>query len=213
MENFSRRLPVYLVLDCSGSMSGEPIEAVKQGIKALLSELRSDPQALETAYLSVITFDSTARQVTPLTELMLFKEPKLKASGTTALGEALRMLTDCIRQEVRKSTGQQKGDWKPLVFLLTDGVPTDSWEQAAKDLKSTKPANIIACAAGADADTSVLKKITDCVIMMNSLSPGDLSRFFAWVSGSIKMSSKSVDSKPGAPIELPPPPQGFVIVP
>src|SRR4028119_2286837 len=53
-----RRLPVYLVLDCSGSMTGEPMEAVRQGMKTLLGELKSDPQALETVYLSVITFDS-----------------------------------------------------------------------------------------------------------------------------------------------------------
>ena len=59
MSDYIRRLPVYLLLDCSGSMSGEPIEAVKQGIKALLTELKGDPQALETACLSVITFNST----------------------------------------------------------------------------------------------------------------------------------------------------------
>ena len=75
MSEFSRRLPVYLLLDVSGSMAGDPIEAVKHGVRALISELRGDPQALETAYLSVITFNSSARQVTPLTELMLFKEP------------------------------------------------------------------------------------------------------------------------------------------
>ena len=75
MSDYIRRLPVYLLLDCSGSMMGEPIEAVRQGVKALLSELKGDPQALETAYLSVITFDSSARQVIPLTELMQFQEP------------------------------------------------------------------------------------------------------------------------------------------
>ena len=73
MADYIRRLPVYLLLDCSGSMMGEPIEAVRQGVKALLSELKGDPQALETAYLSVITFDSSARQVIPLTELMQFQ--------------------------------------------------------------------------------------------------------------------------------------------
>ena len=56
----TRRLPVYLLLDCSGSMVGEPIEAVKNGVKHLLEELKGSPQALETAYISVITFDSTA---------------------------------------------------------------------------------------------------------------------------------------------------------
>lgn len=213
MEDFTRRLPVYLLLDCSGSMSGEPIEAVKQGVKALLSDLKSDPQALETAYLSVIVFNSTARQIVPLTELIMFKEPQLTAGGTTALGGALKLLTQCIKNEVRKSTETQKGDWKPIVFLLTDGAPTDNWEEAAKELKSTKPANIIACGAGSNADDKVLKQITESVVMMNTLSAGDLAQFFAWVSGSIKMSSKSLDAKPGAAIELPPPPQGFVIVP
>ena len=84
MSEFSRRLPVYLLLDVSGSMQGDPIEAVRHGVRALISELRGDPQALETAYLSVITFNSSARQVTPLTELMLFKETQLYAGGATA---------------------------------------------------------------------------------------------------------------------------------
>lgn len=213
MSEFSRRLPVYLLLDVSGSMQGDPIEAVRHGVRALISELRGDPRALETAYLSVITFNSSARQVTPLTELMLFKEPQLSAGGATALGAALRLLADCIKSEVRKSTETQKGDWRPLVFILTDGAPTDDWREAAAVLKTTKPANIIACAAGAYADTTVLKEITECVLMMNTLSAGDLAQFFAWVSSSVKMSSKSLDAKPGANIELPPPPQGFVIVP
>lgn len=215
MSDYIRRLPVYLLLDCSGSMMGEPIEAVRQGVKALISELRSDPQALETAYLSVITFDSSARQITPLTELMLFKEPELTAGGATSLGKALEILIDCINNEVRKSTETQKGDWRPLVFILTDGSPTDTerFNQAAQSLKSVKTANIIACAAGSNAQTDCLKKITENVLMMNTLSAGDMAQFFAWVSGSIKMSSKSLDAKPGADIALPPPPQGFVIVP
>lgn len=215
MSDFSRRLPVYLLLDCSGSMTGEPIEAVRQGVKALLSELKGDPQALETAYLSVITFDSSARQISPLKELMLFKEPQLSAGGATALGGALEVLIDCINNEVRKSTETQKGDWRPLVFILTDGAPTDieTFNNAVVKLKSVKAANIIACAAGSNADTTYLKQITESVLMMNTLSAGDMAQFFAWVSSSVKMSSKSLDAVPGAAIELPPPPQGFVVVP
>lgn len=215
MADYVRRLPVYLVLDTSGSMSGEPIEAVRQGVKALLSELKGDPQALETAYLSVITFNSSARQISPLTELMLFKEPELVASGATAMGEALNVLLDCIKNEVRQSTPDQKGDWKPLVFLLTDGEPTDTaaFNNAVSQLSESMKKNIIACAAGASANTECLKKITPNVLMMNSLSAGDMAQFFAWVSSSVKMSSKSIDAKPGEAVQLPPPPQGFVIVP
>ena len=128
----SRRLPVYLLLDCSASMSGEAIEATRNGVKALVADLRTDPQALETAYLSVITFCSTAQQVSPLTELLSFQEPNLEARGATALGEALRVLDQSVENEVRKSTPNQKGDWRPLVFLMTDGQPTDTAPESGR---------------------------------------------------------------------------------
>ena len=87
-----RRLPVYLLLDTSGSMSGEPIESVKNGMQVLISTLRQDPYALETAFLSIITFDTTARQIVPLTELSAFQMPDINATGVTALGDALSLL-------------------------------------------------------------------------------------------------------------------------
>lgn len=215
MESYVRRLPVYLLLDCSGSMSGEPIEAVRQGINTLLSDLKSDPQALETAYLSVITFDSNAQQVVPLTELMSFNTPELHASGLTSMGGALRVLKDCVQRELLPNTEEHKGDWKPLVFLLTDGNPTDGevLRSELQDMSSLHAANIIACAAGPYADTIVLKQITPNVLMMNSTSAGDMASFFAWVSSSIGISSKSVSEKPGEAFTLPPPPQGFTVVP
>ena len=215
MESYVRRLPVYLLLDCSGSMSGEPIEAVRQGINTLLSDLKSDPQALETAYLSVITFDSNAQQVVPLTELMSFNTPELHASGLTSMGGALRVLKDCIQRELLPNTEEHKGDWKPLIFLLTDGNPTDGevLRSELQDMSSLHAANIIACAAGPYADTVVLKQITPNVLMMNSTSAGDMAAFFAWVSSSIGISSKSVSEKPGETFTLPPPPQGFTVVP
>ena len=86
-----RRLPVYLLLDTSGSMAGEPIEAVKNGVQVMISSLRNDPQAVETAFLSIITFDSDAKQIVPLTDLASFQMPDIKASGTTSLGEALKV--------------------------------------------------------------------------------------------------------------------------
>ena len=216
-ENLSRRLPVYLVLDTSGSMYGEPIEAVRQGIKALISDLRNDPQAIETAYLSVITFNTSAQQIQPLTELMDFQEPDLDADGLTSLGEALTTVKNCIENEVRKGSATQKGDWKPLIFLMTDGEPTDSWEHAAKELKNARLGNIIALAAGPDASTAVLKKITEAVLQMNALTPGSMTKFFKWVSASIKLASNSVKqvaNPADQQLTLPPPPanSGFTIV-
>ncbi|HYY94150.1 MAG TPA: VWA domain-containing protein [Pyrinomonadaceae bacterium] len=210
----ARRLPVYLVLDCSGSMAGEPIEAVRAGVKALLADLRGDPQAVETAYLSVITFSSSAQQVCPLTELLAFQEPNLDASGSTAFGEALTLLEQRVDAEVRKTTQQQKGDWKPLVFLMTDGQPTDSWEAAADRIKQKRVGNIIACAAGAGADEQLLKRVTETVVVLNSLQPDALKAFFKWVTQSIKTTSYNLDQVVAdAPVTLPPPPPQIQIVP
>jgi uncharacterized protein YegL len=202
-----RRLPVYLLLDTSASMSGEAIEAVRMGVKTLVADLRTDPTALETAYLSVITFSSSARQVSPLSELILFQEPPLDAHGATALGEALTVLGQCIDNEVQKATPQQKGDYKPMVFLFTDGQPTDTWETAADQLKQKRIANIIACAAGPGADSTLLKRITETVVELNNVQPDTMKKFFKWVSSSIKTTSSKIDQVSGdAPLSLPTPP-------
>ena len=211
-----RRLPVYILADCSGSMAGDPIESVKQGIRSLHSELMGDPSAVESAYLSVITFDSSARQVAPLTEVASFNPPDLQAGGTTAMGAALRTLIDCVNTEVRKTTGEQKGDWKPLIFLLTDGAPTDSWQQYADELKRKKPGNIIAVACGDGGDTSALKHVTDTVLVMKDMSPGAFSDFFKWVSSSITQTSAKCGASPAQAaggVALPPPPPQITIVP
>ena len=151
-NNKMRRLPVYLLLDTSGSMTGEPIEAVKNGVQVMISSLRQNPQAIETAFISIITFDSTAKQVVPLTDLASFQMVDIKASGTTNLGEALKVVSTCMDTEVTKTTPEQKGDWKPLVFIMTDGIPTDDWQAGLDEFKKRKTAYTVACAAGSGAD-------------------------------------------------------------
>ena len=188
-----RRLPVYLLLDTSGSMHGEPIEAVKNGVQILLSNLRQDPYALETAYLSVITFNETAKQVVPLTELPSFQAPALNASGTTSLGGALSLLASSIEREVAKTTAEEKGDWKPLVFIMTDGEPTDDWTKGLEALKKVRTGVVVACAAGPGADTSVLKKITEVVVSLDTADDATIKAFFKWVSASVSVGSQKVD--------------------
>jgi uncharacterized protein YegL len=210
-----RKLPVYLVLDTSGSMSGEPIEAVKNGVQVLISTLRQDPYALETAYLSVITFDSAAKQIVPLIELSSFQMPEIWASGATALGDALRLLADKIETEVSKTTLEVKGDWKPLVFLMTDGVPTDSWQKGLADFKKQKVGIVVACAAGQNADTKILKQITEIVVQLDTADSATIKAFFKWVSASVSTGSQKVDAGSGDVAglsELPPPPPEVNIV-
>jgi uncharacterized protein YegL len=211
----TRRLPVYLVLDTSGSMTGEPIEAVKNGLSTLLTALRSDPHALETAFLSVITFDSDAKQVVPLTDLASFQEPVITAQGVTSMGEALSLVSRCIDNEVKKSTPEQKGDWKPLVFFMTDGQPTDDLQKGLSDFKACKVGMVVACAAGAGADSSVLKQITENVVMLDTADKSTIAAYFKWVSSSITTSSKKVENsntESSSISELPPPPPEVNVV-
>ncbi len=210
-----RRLPVYLLLDTSGSMYGEPIEAVKNGVQMLISTLRSDPYALETAYLSIITFNSTAQQITPLTELAAIKQPSIDAGGCTALGGALELLAKKVDSEITKTTAEVKGDWRPLVFLMTDGEPTDSLTKGLEEFKNRKFGMVVACAAGQGANTNTLKQITENVVQLDTADSATIKAFFKWVSASISTSSKSVEETSAEATtmsELPPPPAEVNIV-
>lgn len=210
-----RRLPVYLLLDTSGSMYGEPIEAVKNGVQTLISTLRSDPYALETAYLSIITFNSTAQQITPLTELAAIQQPNIDAGGCTALGGALELLAKKVDSEITKTTVEIKGDWRPLVFLMTDGEPTDSITKGLEEFKKRKFGMVVACAAGQGANINTLKQITENVVSLDTADSATIKAFFKWVTASISTSSKSIEETSAEATtmsELPSPPAEVNIV-
>ena len=211
-----RRLPVYLLVDVSGSMHGEPIESVKNGLQMLVAALRKDPQALETAYLSVITFGSSAQQITPLTELSTFQLPEITAGGCTVLGEALKLVCKCRDNEVTKTTATQKGDWRPMVFILTDGVPTEDPTEGISEFRARKWGASVCCAAGPGADKNLLDKITpECVVELATADQATLSAFFKWVTASIVSTSKSINesgTSSDSMDQLPPPPPEVQIV-
>jgi len=210
-----RKLPIYLLLDTSGSMHGEPIEAVRNGMQTLVSALRQDPHALESAYLSVITFAETAAQVVPLTELAQFQLPALAASGTTSMGAALTLLAERVQQEVANTTVDQKGDWKPIVFLMTDGAATDNLAAGIAAIKAAKIGALIACAAGPGADTTQLRQLTDSVVRLDTTDSNTIRAFFKWVSASIATTSQKVDlnkKETTGLLDLPPPPPEIKVV-
>jgi len=192
-----RRLPVYLLIDCSESMAGEAIQAVESGLNSLISFLRSDPYALESVALSVITFGNTAKQVVPLTDLTRFKMPDLVMGSGTALGAALKLWEKCMDQEVVKTTVERKGDFKPMCFIMTDGNPTDSWEASANQIKSKisgRKAHVIAVGCGPDASARTLSQITDEVLLAKDMNGETLKQLFKWVSASVATASQAIET-------------------
>lgn len=206
MTSHTRRLPVYLVIDCSESMAGPAFAAVQSGIQTLLNELRSDPQVLETVWVSVITFSGRARVVTPLTDLCQFTAPKLVLGSGTSLGVSLDFLEQRMSAEVILQTASKKGDWKPVVFLMTDGDPTDTWFKSADRFLATisgKKANVIAVACGPNVTFSNLRRITPNVVAFKDPASPSFKDFFKWVSQSVQTTSVRVAQGGRDGVELP----------
>lgn len=202
-----RRLPVFFVLDCSESMAGDNLNKMEQGLQAIVRSLRTDPHALETVYISVVAFAGIAETVVPLVELASFYPPRLPLGGGTSLGIALTTLMDEIDRSVAKTTMDRKGDWKPIVYLFTDGRPTDNPDAAIERWNAdyAKKASLIAIGLGMAADFATLRRVSDNVIAFEDSHEDDFKKFINWVTASVAAQSKSVaegidGSKAGLPV-------------
>ena len=203
-----RRLPVYFLLDTSGSMYGEPIQALNNALRGMVNVLRSDPQALDSLWISIITFNREVTEVVPLTELVHFQLSEITCpqSGPTHTGQALEMLHTKVSNEIRKGSATQKGDWKPLLFLFTDGKPSDIflYREMIPKIKSLNFGAIVGCAAGHHSDDKLLKELTDNVVHLDTADSNTLKQFFKWVSDTIEQGNKSMGT--AETVALPPPP-------
>ena len=203
-----RRLPIYLLLDTSDSMSGEPIAAVETGLQSLVHAWQKDPYMIETAFLSVITFGGSAQQIMPLTDLTSFEMPKIKASGMNALGDALKTVSQCIDRDVVKTTAEIKGDWKPFVLIFIFSNPVDDWQSGLNELKKRTTTGIVIITIGNEANESILKQITENIGRMETDLEGLYKIWYIPPPPHDPISlPKGVDS-----LLLPPPPEGHFVI-
>lgn len=180
----SRRLPIYLLLDCSKGLRKKSLECMRAGLTQLVDELRCNPHAVELVHLSIITYGGETLQLCPLTALTDFKQPTFMTGGDVVFSEALTYLSRCIQKEVQRPSKTVKGDWEPLTFLLMANAPTDVWEQRAKRLRP-QLGKVIACVIGPDIDAKELSCVTSAITRTEDFQPVYFESYLKWMSQSI----------------------------
>lgn len=201
-----RRLPIYFLVDVSESMVGTPIEQVQEGMRMIIQNLRVDPYALETVFVSIIVFAGKAKVLSPLTELFKFYPPKFPIGGGTSLGKGLECVMDDMDRNIQKTTIEQKGDWKPIIFLFTDGNPTDDYTAAFRrwNERYRRHCSLVAVSIGDNVNVLTLAQITNDILLLKETDPESFSKFFKWVTASIKTTSLSVSEQNSDGIKLAP---------
>ncbi|NDC41396.1 MAG: hypothetical protein EBZ77_07595 [Chitinophagia bacterium] len=171
------------------------------------------PDTLKTLIASPDKFTTLPRMM--LLKLPSFRLPEITCppSGPTHTGKALELLHEKVKSEVRKGTPDQKGDWRPLLFLFTDGKPSDPllYSEMIPRVKALNFAAIVGCAAGSLADDSQLQLLADHVVHLAVADSTTLKQFFTWVSDTIESGNRSMGTTDT--LLLPPPPanEHFVI--
>ena len=206
MLNPEPRCPSVILLDVSGSMAGEPIRQLAEGVDLYRDELGADSMASKRVEVAVVTFGGGVQVAQPFCNADQFKPLALQANGDTPMGQAIITGLDLL--ESRKSEIRQGGVglFRPWVFLITDGGPTDTdtpyWPQArARVQEGEKKSSFLFFAVGVKgANMDRLRELGSArpPITLDGLRFKDL---FAWLSASQKMVSQS---QPGDKLALPP---------
>jgi uncharacterized protein YegL len=189
-ENPEPRCPCILLLDTSGSMKGQPILELNRGLTAFRDELASDSLATKRVEVAVITF-GPVQVHNDFQTADVFQPAELKASGETPMGAAIEQALSLLEQ--RKNVYRTNGVsyYRPWIFLITDGGPTDAWKTAAEKIKAGEAAKTFSFfAVGVEgAKMEILEQIS--VREPIRLKQLQFRELFVWLSNSMKAVSRS----------------------
>lgn len=200
-ENPEPRCPCLLLLDTSESMAGNPIGQLNRGLITFKEELSADALAMKRVELGIVTF-GPVQLLSDFQTTDLFIPPYLSGSGDTPMGAAISGGLEMIRQ--RKLAYKTNGIayYRPWVFLITDGAPTDAWQEAAEQVRQGEAQKHFSFfAVGVDgANMDILEQISvRPPLRLTGLRFADL---FAWLSSSLSNVSRS---QMGQTVQLQPP--------
>ncbi len=205
VENAEPRCPCLLLLDTSTSMNGRPITELNEGLQTFKRQLMADEMAAQRVEVGIVTF-GPVRVHTPFQTADAFSAPTLEANGDTPLGAAIDEGLDLL--EARKRAYKEAGIayYRPWVFLITDGAPTDSWQRAAArvregDSRARKSFSFFAVGVEG-ADMATLASICSPDRPPLKLRGLSFRELFTWLSSSLGGVAKS---QPGQLVALPPP--------
>ncbi len=209
-DNPEPRCPCLLLLDNSGSMAGQPLAELNAGLVQFKDELAADSLAAKRVEIAIVSFGPVST-VTDFVTADEFYPPTLQSAGDTPMGLAIQRAVEMIRQ--RKDVYRTNGIayYRPWIFLITDGAPTDKWDHAAqlvREGEATKNFQFFAVGIQG-ANMEILKQISvRDPLSLKGLRFRDL---FSWLSNSMSAVSRSTPGD-AVPLESPVTPQGWASV-
>jgi uncharacterized protein YegL len=192
-DNTDERTPLVLVLDRSGSMSGERISALNAGLQTLETEMKNDSTTSTRGRVMVIEFGGEDEVKQGLWQDAIdFKAPTLQADGRTPTGQAVTSALAAIQAQKDELKANGISYKRPILMLMSDGEPTDNWEIAADACKAAEAANkvtVFAIGIGEDADLGKLGRFSSKGAL--PLKGTQFKDLFVWLSASVKAVSKT----------------------
>ena len=193
----ARPLPVILLLDASGSMTGEKIQTMNKAVREMLTSLASEDSGVASIKVGVIRLGADVDWHQKLTTSSIAAKgwQDLEASGKTPLGGAITLLRNTI--EDRDLIPSRA--YRPTIILVSDGKPTDDWEPPMEALLASERASKatrFAMGIGPDADHAVLEKFiggNQGQKVFEAHEATSIQKFFQFVTMTVTARTRSSD--------------------